>query len=180
MEKAKHKKFNTILYIGVLVAILLMFSSSIYLYYVKVMKPKETNIVIKNYEMLLMFNGEAEINAHNIKPGWTETKEFSIENFSEDTIGRYKIVLEVITPLSNMIDDSFVYTLEGETTSKDTTNKVVNVSETPVPVITKELGTAVITPKSTQNYKLTFNIKNNNKKYGNNIFAVKVKVVSDN
>ena len=180
MQKTKHKKFYYVLYVVVLVAVLLMFLSSLYLYNIKVIKPAEQKVVVKNYEMLLMFNGEAEINAHNINVGWTQTKEFSIENFSEDTIGRYKIILEVITPLSNMVDESFVYTLEGETDSKDNTNKVVSVVETPVPVVTKELGTAVITPKSVQNYKLTFKLNKNNKKYGNNIFSVKVKVVSDN
>lgn len=179
MESKKSKKFNIILYCFVLIAIISMFASFYYLYQKKVIEPTEKETIVNKFQMLLMFNKDNQINGHGIKTGWEETREFSVENFSEDTIGKYKIILEVITPLSNMIDESFVYTLEGESQSTDTSNRVISVSETPIPVVTKDLGTAVITPKNIETYKIKFSLKKGSRKYPkDNIFAIRIKVVN--
>ena len=78
-----------------------------------------------------------------------------------------------------MIDESFVYTLEGESQSTDTSNRVISVSETPIPVVTKDLGTAVITPKNIETYKIKFSLKKGSRKYPkDNIFAIRIKVVN--
>ncbi len=179
MENKKHKNFGVILYIFVLIAVIIMFLAFFYLYQKRVVEPSNREKIVNKFEMLIMFNINDQINAHNIKPGYEETREFSIENFSNDTIGKYNIILEIITPLSNMIEENFVYTLEGSSQSHDNSNKVINVSETPVPVITKNLGTAYITPKNIQNYKIRFNLKKGTKKYpSENIFSVRIKIVN--
>lgn len=172
-------KKNIILYIIILVAIIAMFSSYYFLYQKRVVEPSNKEKIINNFSMLLTFNKDSQINVHNIKPGWMDYREFSIENFSTDTIGKYKIVLEIITPLSNMIDKDFVYDVVGTTQSADKSNKVINVSETPIPVITKDLGNAVITPKTIHNYKISLYLKKSAKKYPlGSIFSVKIKVIN--
>ena len=180
MENKKSKNFNNILYVFVLIAIIAMFTSFYFLYEKKVVEPSNKETIINKFEMLLMFNKDNQINGHNIKQNWVDSREFSIENFSSDTIGKYKIILEIITPLSNMIDENFVYTVEGLSESNDTSNKVINVSETPIPVVTKDLGTASITPKNTHNYKIVFKLKKGAKKYpSENLFSVRIKVIND-
>ena len=110
-------KFNTILYIIVLVVVFIMFVATSYLYYNKVIKSKEkenTNVIVKYLNMMVTFDNNSQINGYNIKPGWEESLDFSITNYSKDTIGKYKIIIEVITPFSNMIDENFIYSVEGE------------------------------------------------------------------
>ena len=179
MENKKSKNFNLILYIFVFIAIIVMLTSFYFLYRKKVIDPTNKETIVNKFDMLLMFNKDDQINGHNIKAGWEDSREFTIENYSTDTIGKYNIILEIITPLSNMIDENFVYTVEGISESNDTTNKVINVSETPIPVITKDLGTASITPKNTHSYKIVFRLKKGAKKYpSGNVFSVRVKVVN--
>ena len=179
MENKKSKNFNAILYTFVLIAIVVMLVSFYFLYKKKVIDPNNKETIVNKFEMLLMFNKDNQVNVHNIKDGWEDSREFSIENFSTDTIGKYNIVLEVITPLSNMVDENFIYTVEGTSLSNDTSNKVINVNETPIPVVTKDLGTASITPKNTHNYKIVFKMKKGAKKYpSGNIFSVRIKVVN--
>ena len=181
MEETKNKKIGTTLYVIVLIAVFVMFATTAYAYYSKVLKNKDNDVVVKNFNMLLLFDKGNQINATNLKNGWQESREFTIENYSKDTIGKYKIVLEIITPLSNMIDEKFIYTLEGVSESKDTSNKVINVSETPVPVVTKELTTGMITPENTHKYKITFKLNNSNINYSkDSIFAVRIKIANDN
>lgn len=180
----KSKKFSIILYIVVLLSIFAMFAGMFYMYYKNVIKKDDTNVIVKNLNMLVSFDNNSQINIHGIKPGHEESLSFSIENYSEDTIGNYKIIAEIITPLSNMSDENFVYYIEGETDNKDTSNRVVNVSNTPVPVITKELGSGTITPNNKHNYKLTIKLNNNAdaKKYSkDSLFSLRIKIsVGDN
>ena len=183
MKDSKKKKTGTLLYLIVLLSVFAMFIGTSYAYHIKKLKEKDnTNVTVKNLDMLLMFNKGNQVNGKNIKPGWEESLEFSLENFSEDTIGKYKIVLEIITPLSNISDENFVYTLEGVSESKDTSNKVINVNETPIPVATKDLTNAVITPQNTHSYKITFKLKKDAdaKKYVNSLFSVMIKIANDN
>lgn len=180
MENKKHKNFNLILYILTLLSVIIMLIAFYFLFRIKVVEPTKENVIVNKFEMLIMFNGNNQINAHNIKEGFEESREFTIENVSEDSVGKYKIILEVITPLSNMIDEKFVYTLESSSISKDTTNDLISVSETPIPVLTKDLGRATITPKNTHTYKINFKLKKGARKYPKeNMFSIKVKVVND-
>ena len=180
MNNKKSNKFSILLYIVVLLSIFAMFAGMFYMYYNNVIKKDETNVVVKKLNMLLTFDKNNQINIHGIKPGYGESISFSVENYSEDTIGNYKIIAEVITPLSNMSDENFVYTLEGESESKDTSNRVVIVNETPVPVVTKELGSASITPNNKHNYKFTIKLNKNvdAKKYPkDSLFSLRIKIV---
>ena len=131
---------GSFLNVCILIAIVLMFLSFFYLYQKRVVEPSNKEVIVNKFEMLLMFNKDSQINGHNIKEGWEESREFTIENFSTDTIGKYNIILEIITPLSNMIDENFIYTVEGSSEKTDTSNKVINVSETPIPVVTKDFS----------------------------------------
>ena len=179
----KDKKINAIIYLVVLLAVIAMLIGTSYAYHVKKERQKDnTNVTVKNLDMLLMFNNGDQVNGKNLKPGWEESLEFSLENFSNDTIGKYKIVLEIITPLSNISDENFVYSIEGESESKDTSNKVITITDTPVPVVTKDLTNGVITPQNKHNYKVTFKLNKeaNSKKYVNSLFAVRVRISNDN
>jgi len=173
-----NKKLNTILYIVVFIFVFIMFLATSYAYYNKVLKKDDTPKEVSNFIMLVNFDTSNVINANNLKNNFVVNKIFSIENYSEDTIGKYNIVLEIITPLSNMVDEEFVYTLEGESISKDNSNKVVSIPSTPVPVLTKTIGSGIITPKNTHSYNLGIKL-NNNKYASNSLFNALVKVTID-
>ena len=68
MENKKGKKFNTILYTLVLITMLLMFTSFYFLYQKKVVEPSKKEVIVNKFGMLLTFNKDSQINAHNIKP----------------------------------------------------------------------------------------------------------------
>ncbi len=174
-----NKKVNTILYIVVFVFVFIMFAVIAFAYYKKVIKKDNNIIETNNFNMMATFDNTNIISGTNLKNGFVFEKEFTVENLSEDTIGKYSITLEIVTPLSNMVDEDFVYTLEGESESKDTTNKVVSATSTPMPVLTKNIGTATITPKNAHNYKLTVKL-NNNKYAKDSLFTANVKVSADN
>ena len=184
MSKSKSKKFHIMLYLVVLVAVFAMFIATSYAYYKKIIKEKdESNLNIKYVNMLTTFYSPDQINGYNIKPGWEKEVEFTIENSSEDTIGNYKISFEIITPLSNMSDEDFVYTITGSSESKDNSNVVINKIDTPIPVLNRDIGLGSITPNNTHTYKITLKLKDNAdiKKYSskNYLFAGKIKVKND-
>ena len=183
MSKAKTKKFNIFLYLIVLICVFVMFIICAYAYYKKSSQIEDRKIIHNNLLMSLNFNGKDQFNVVNIKPGYQETIEFSITNFTEDTIGNYKLVFEIITPLSNMSDEKFTYTLEGTSESKDNTNNVINNDNIVVPVVSKELEGGCITPKNTHNYKMTVKLDkqvNANKYPKGSMFSARIKMVSEN
>ena len=173
------KKINTILYILVFIFVFIMFITTSYAYYNKVIKKDNVVPEVNNLNMLVMFDSTNVINANNLKKGYEVVKEFTIENFSEDTIGKYNVDFDIITPLSNMVDEDFIYTLESTSESKDTSNKTINVSSTPIPVLSKTLGNGVITPKNIHSYKLTIRL-NNNKYVKDSLFNAKIKITINN
>ena len=172
------KKTNTILYIVVFIFVFIMFIATAYSYYLKVIKKENVNVDIKHFNMLVEFNNENQFNIKNIRSGYEEVKEFTVKNYSKDTIGKYNIVFEVITPLSQIVDEGFTYTLESECDSKDNSNKIINIPSTPVPVLSKNFGTATITPNATHTYKLTIKM-NNNKYINNSLFSAKINIVNE-
>lgn len=175
-------KFNLILYIVVLVVIFIMVIIMARAYFFKIdMKNKEVEVKENVINLMTSFETNNQINIHNIKNNYKEEREFTITNYSEDTIGKYKIVLEIITPLSNIVDENFVYSIEGETENKDKSNKLINVEKIPVPVVTKELSGGIITPNATHKYKISLNMANSKIKYPkDNLFALKIKVLNEN
>lgn len=172
-------KLNKILYIIVFIFIFIMFLLTMFAYYKRVIKKDNIKREVNNINMMITFDTSNIINANNLKKNFEVEKYFTIENYSKDSLGKYNIEIEVVTPLSNMVDEDFVYTLEGVSDSKDTSNKVVNISSTPVPVLTKTIGTATITPKNTHNYVLKIKL-NNNKYVKNSLFNSKIKITIDN
>lgn len=174
-----NKKLNTILYIVVFVFVFIMFLATSYAYYNKVIKKDDTKKEVNNFSMLVMFDSSNVIDLKNLRKGFLVSKEFTIENFSDDTIGKYGIDFEIVTPLSNMVDEDFIYALIGTSDSKDNTNKVVNIPVTPVPVLSKNIGVGVITPKNIHTYKLNVALKNN-KYVKNSLFNAVIKVTINN
>ena len=139
-----------------------MLISTSYAYYVKSIKNNDnTKVVVKTANMLLRYYEGNQINAMNIKPNWEETLDFSIENYSGDTVGRYKIYLDIISPLTENIDENFVYSLEATSNKNSSTNKLVSISETSVPVSKTTLGIGTIPVGNIHNYKFKLKLKDN-------------------
>ena len=113
-----NKKISTILYIVVFIFVFIMFGVTAYAYYTKT-KKEDIKKEEKHFDMLVSFDNTNEIEARNLRNGYEVVKEFSVKNYSKDTIGKYSINFEIVTPLSNMVDEEFTYTLEGTSESKD-------------------------------------------------------------
>ena len=173
-----NKKNSTILYIVVFIFVFIMFLATSYAYYIKVVKKEQNTVEKKDYSLLIEYDGPSQVDVHNIQNGFKEQRIFTIKNYSKDTIGSYNLIFDIITPLSQIVDEEFVYTLEGVSDSKDTTNKVINVPSTPVPVLTKDIGIGSITPGCTHTYKLTISL-NNNKYMSNGLFSGGIKVTNN-
>lgn len=164
MDKEYTSKCNTIVYILVLIVMFAMLIGTSYAYYVKKIKNgDETRVVIKTANMLMRYKETSEINVADAMPGFEKSLDFSIENYSTDTMGKYKIKLDIISPLIDKTDDSFVYELTGTADKNSSNNTLVNVKETPVPVKTTTLGSGIITPETLHQYKLTIRLKENGK-----------------
>ena len=95
-ENEKARKFNIVIYLLVLVTLFTMLIGTSYAYYIKTIKNgDETKVVIKSSNMLLRFYDGNQINAYDIEPNWESTYNFSIENYSPDTAGKYKIIFDI-------------------------------------------------------------------------------------
>lgn len=163
MEGKYVNKCNTIIYLLVLIVLFAMLIGTSYAYYVKKIKNgDETRVVIKTANMLMRYAEKNEINAVNIEPGYETSLDFSIENYSTDTVGKYKIKLEIESPLIDKVDDNFVYSITGKSNKNSSNNTLIEVNETPVPVETSLIGKGIITPQTMHEYKLTIKLKENN------------------
>ena len=178
-ENEKSKKFNIVIYLLVLVALFTMLIGTSYAYYIKTIKNgDETKVVIKSSNMLLRFYDGNQINAYDIEPNWESTYNFSIENYSIDTAGKYKIIFDVEKSLTDSIEDNFVFELKGKS-SKNNNDKVVTKSEQAVPLTSTELGVGDISVGSLHDYKLKLKLKDNgkNQNYLNGkVFIAKITV----
>ena len=91
-ENDKSKKFNIVICLLTLIALFTMLIGTSYAYYVnKIKNGDETRVIIKSSNMLLRFYDGNQINAVDVMPGWEDTYKFSVENYSPDTVGKYKI-----------------------------------------------------------------------------------------
>ena len=125
-ENEKSKKFNIVIYLLVLVALFTMLIGTSYAYYIKTIKNgDETKVVIKSSNMLLRFYDGNQINAYDIEPNWESTYNFSIENYSPHTAGKYKIIFDIEKSLIDSVEDSFVFELTGQS-SKNNNDKLIN------------------------------------------------------
>ena len=175
MGSKKINKFTMILYIFILIFIVLMLVGLAYSYNKRLHKNDKKNVTENKVTYLVEFEKGSQINLNNLWIGYEDSYEFSISNDSKDTIGNYKLTFEVITPISNNVDENIVYTL------KDSVDKVIDKSETPVPVSNKELGEGVIVPGGTHKYKLTIKVKDNgqDRNYLNGkVLSAKIKVTN--
>ncbi len=180
MGSKKINKFTMILYFFVLIFVVLMLVGLAYSYNKKLHR-NNNNVTENKVTYLVEFEKGSQINLNNIGIGYEDSYEFSISNDSKDTIGKYKLTFEVITPISNNVDENIVYTLEGISDSKDSTDKVIDKSETPIPVSNKELGEGVIVPGGIHKYKLTIKVKDNgqDRNYLNGkVLSAKIKVTN--
>ena len=162
-ENDKSKKFNIVICLLTLIALFTMLIGTSYAYYVKKIKNgDETRVIIKSSNMLLRFYDGNQINAVDVMPGWEDTYKFSVENYSPDTVGKYKIKLEIVSPLTNVIEDNFVYELKGSST-KSNGDKFISKNETAMPIETTELGEGTISIGSLHEYELKVKLKENGK-----------------
>ena len=179
MDKNREKKLKNYLSIIVLICVFIMFLGTYCVYYVK--NNKNEHIKENKVLMTLNFDGKNEINVKNINPGWSDKIIFSVVNHTKDTIGRYKLVLEIVTPFSNMIEENLVYTINGESLNKDKANIVAHEDESILPVFNKTFSDCVITPNNTHNYVFNIDFKKDktNKKYTDNMLVLKIKLASE-
>jgi hypothetical protein len=181
MGSKKVNKFTIILYIFTLIFIVLMLVGLAYSYNKRLHKGDKRNVTENKVTYLVEFEKGSQINLNNLVVGYEESYEFSISNDSKDTIGNYILTFEIITPISNNVDENVVYTLEGMSDSKDSTDKVIDKSETPIPVNNKDIGQGVIVPGGEHKYKLTIKVKNNgqDRNYLNGkVLSAKIKVTN--
>ncbi len=163
MEGKYVNKCNTIIYLIVLIVLFAMLIGTSYAYYVKKIKNgDESRVVIKTANMLMRYAEKNEINAINIIPGYETSLDFSIENYSTDTVGKYKIKLEIESPLIENVDENFVYSITGKSNKNSSNNTLIDVNENLVPVETSLIGKGIITPETMHEYKLTIKLKENN------------------
>lgn len=161
-EDIKSRKFNIIIYLVTLIVLFAMLIGTSYAYYIKKIKNgDETRVIIKSSNMLLRFYDGNQINAADVMPGWESTYRFSVENYSPDTVGKYKIKFEIINPLIDKIENNFVYELKG-TSTKNVNDKIVLKNETAIPITTTDIGIGTISIGSLHEYELRLKLKENN------------------
>lgn len=97
-----------------------------------------------------------DINATRIYPGWSATKNFVVENKTEDADGEisYAIILDVTTNTIN--DPAFVYSLSGSSDNGGTTISVANV-QVPTGQETNNGGILKGTDTHTYTFTIIFN-----------------------
>lgn len=181
-EKKKSNKFNLLLSLIVLLGVFAMLASCFYSYYLKENKKNNKRIIVNNITMSMQYFNSENIELADLKPGFTYTYNFTINNYSEDIIGKYKLVFDIETPLNNTIDEDFTYSLSSTSNSTDKTNSLIYKTNLPVPTQSQVIGSGAITPNNKQYYTLKLNIKNNSdiKKYIGKAFIAKIYLKIDN
>ena len=124
-EKKKNNKFNLLFSLIVLLGVFIMLVACTYSYYVKEIKKDNKDVTINTITMSMQYFNQENIELSNLKPGFTYKYNFSVNNYSEDIIGKYKLIFDIETPLNNNIDEDFTYSLEATSDSNDKTKKVV-------------------------------------------------------
>lgn len=167
MSNNNSKIYNrfSVLSIIILIVMIVMVAGLSYAYIIKKIEGGDnTRVIIKTADILLKYDEGNTLNAYNVSPGWEDEFTFSVENYSPEVNAKYKIILDILSPLSEKEDESFIYTLVSKS-NKDNSefNAPVNVDETSVPISTSELGTALISTETLHEYTLSIKLKENNK-----------------
>lgn len=159
----KELRRNIITYAIIFCLLCITFIGTTYSYYNFTVDDNEENsVLIKSASMLLRFEEGNSLNVNNIIPGMEDEYVFSIENYSDDTVGKYKIVLEVEESLTDKLEENFVYELVGESSTKSD-KSYLDIDETMIPISDSELGVASIPVNTIHTYKLKIKLKDNNK-----------------
>lgn len=158
----KELKFNLMMYTFIFFSLVVMLIGTTYSYYTNKSENKENEkLVIKTANMLLRYTDGAELNVSNVLPGFSDNYIFSIENYSNDVDGKYRIILDIIEPLLDSTDENFVFSLSGQSNRYDD-NGYVTYKEDEIPIESIELGIALIPSKTLHTYKLNLKLKDNN------------------
>ncbi|MBQ4263486.1 MAG: hypothetical protein IJO32_06545 [Bacilli bacterium] len=167
MSNNNSKIYNrfSMLSIIILIVMIVMVAGLSYAYIIKKIEGGDnTRVIIKTADIMLKYDEGNTLNAYNVSPGWEDEFTFSVENYSPEVNAKYKIILDILSPLSEKEDESFIYTLVSKS-NKDNSevNAPVNVDETSVPISTSELGIASISAETLHEYTLNVKLKENNK-----------------
>lgn len=166
-----NNKKNIKLYSIVLLFVFIMSASFIYYYFCKNIKNSDKKVVINKVNLLVNQDTIIEFNLNdNIK-----TYNFSIKNNDKILSTKYKIKLNIIDSYSNIINENFVYTLIP--IQNFSVDNLINKSETPVPIVSKEIGSAEISSNNLHEYKLIIKLKNNS--LLDNPFKAKITILND-
>ncbi len=181
-EQKKDNKFNLLFSLIVLLGVFIMLVACTYSYYMKEIKKDNKDVTINTITMSMQYFNQENIELSNLKPGFTYKYNFSVNNYSEDIIGKYKLIFDIETPLNNNIDEDFTYSLEATSDSNDKTNSLIYKTNMSVPTQSLVIGSGTITPNNKQYYTLTLNIKNNSdiQKYIGKVFVAKIYLKIDN
>ena len=110
-EQKKDNKFNLLFSLIVLLGVFIMLVACTYSYYMKEIKKDNKDVTINTITMSMQYFNQENIELSNLKPGFTYKYNFSVNNYSEDIIGKYKLIFDIETPLNNNIDEDFTYSL---------------------------------------------------------------------
>lgn len=177
MQEIKKNKFYYVICIVVFLAILIMSIGNIYGYLYRKRVINNSNIIIKNVNIVNEFNLNDEINVDSVVAGYSDSITFKIENVSDELIGNYKVYLNIIEPLSNNIDSSFKYSLSG--VSDNDKGNVISVSNEIVPIERVLIGKSFIYPKEKHIYNFSIILDKNSKyNYIDKKFICKIEVES--
>lgn len=169
-ENNKKENRKSLLLAVIMVGLFIAVSvGSTFAFYLATMKGNNENgdVTIKTAQVYAVFNAKNYIEDVDVYPGYSNQLEFNIINTSStsDAYGNYSLVWEI--EKNELDDDSFVYTLVGETivdgkvveSNSISHNNLVNISETRVPKTSTVLGTGLINTGVTHNYILTIKFK---------------------
>lgn len=158
----KELKFNLIMYTFIFFSLVVMLIGTTYSYYNnKIENSNDEKVIIRSANMLLRYDEGNELNVSNVLPGFSDVYTFSIENYSNDVDGKYKIILDIIEPLIDKKDENFIFSLSGVSNRYDDFG-FITYQEDEIPIESIELGIALIPSNTLHKYTLNIKLKENN------------------
>lgn len=178
-EDEKVKRHTLIIYIIALLTLFIAIIGATFAYFAAriIGNEEASSVLIRSSSLTIEYLTQNEINVANISPGFKKDLDFTVSNNSTGTAG-YKLYW--VVGKNEFINDDLVYSVSGTTTGTDDT--LVSVNNKPIPKVSGEIGTGVITANSTQTYKLNVEFLNRNANQNDNqnkAFAGKIEVRSN-